>query len=217
LLIFAAAYHHAPWMYWIGVITAFMTAFYVFRALFLCFFGEYRGHHHPHESPFSMWGPLAVLAALSLVGGYINVPKFLESMFPLAGESGDEWLMYVSVAAGVGGIALAYLFYIVAPRIPDALANIRWLYTPIYNKYFVDEFYDATVIRPTVDGSRTLLWRGADVGMIDGAVNGIGKTARAAGGVLKLAQSGYIRSYAAWVVAGSILLLVFMGLSGGAR
>jgi NADH-quinone oxidoreductase subunit L len=216
--ILAAAYHHAPWMYWIGVFTAFMTAFYVFRALFLCFFGEYRGHQHPHESPFVMWGPLAVLAVLSLGGGYINIPKFLEPMFPLAAEGGDEWLMYVSVAAGVGGILLAYIFYVLAPSLADSVANsFRGLYTLIYNKYFVDEFYDETVVRPIVDGSRTLLWRSVDVEVIDGAVNGIGKRARNIGGVLKLAQSGYIRSYAAWVVAGSILLLIVAAVTGGLR
>src|SRR6202451_4314625 len=70
--ILAAAYEHAPWMYWVGVFTAGMTAFYVFRALFLCFFGEYRGHAHPHESPPSMWIPLAILAVLSLGGGVLN-------------------------------------------------------------------------------------------------------------------------------------------------
>src|SRR5579871_1688107 len=63
--ILAAAYEHSPWIYWVGVVTAGMTAFYVFRALFLCFFGEPRGHHHPHESPPSMWVPLAILAVLS--------------------------------------------------------------------------------------------------------------------------------------------------------
>jgi NADH-quinone oxidoreductase subunit L len=216
--ILAAAYHHAPWMYWIGVFTAFMTAFYVFRALFMCFFGEYRGHHHPHESPFVMWGPLAVLAALSLGGGFINIPKFLEPLFPLAAEGGDEWLMYVSVAAGVGGILLAYVFYVLVPSLPDSVASsFRGLYTLIYNKYFVDEFYDETVVEPIVDGSRTLLWRTVDVEVIDGAVNGIGKRARNIGGVLKLAQSGYIRSYAAWVVAGSILLLIVAAVTGGLR
>ena len=67
-------------MYWVGVITAGMTAFYVFRALFLCFFGEYRGdQHHPHESPAVMWIPLVILAALSLGGGYIDIPKFLDA------------------------------------------------------------------------------------------------------------------------------------------
>jgi NADH-quinone oxidoreductase subunit L len=216
--ILAAAYHHAPWMYWVGVFTAFMTAFYVFRALFLCFFGEYRGDHHPHESPLVMWGPLAILAVLSLGGGYINIPRFLEPMFPLAAEGGDEWLMYVSVAAGLGGILLAYIFYVLAPSLADSFANaFRALYTLIYNKYFVDEFYDATVVRPVVDGSRTLLWRGVDVEVIDGAVNGIGKRARNIGGFLKLAQSGYIRSYATWVVAGSILLLIVAAVTGGLR
>ena len=237
--ILGAAYQYAPWMYWVGVITAGMTAFYVFRALFLCFFGEYRGnigthHHHDdhghggpddhghhagiHESPAIMWIPLAVLALLSLFGGYINIPKFLEPMFPAAGEGGSEWTMYVSVAFGLGGIALAYLFYVLAPSIPDALERgFRPLYTLIYNKYFVDEFYDATVVHPTVDGSRTLLWRTADVRLIDGSVNGIGKIARAVGGFLKLAQSGYIRNYAGWVVAGSIAVILAMAFLGGAR
>jgi NADH-quinone oxidoreductase subunit L len=235
--ILAAAYQHAPWMYWVGVITAGMTAFYVFRALFLCFFGEYRGsigkhdsHHDAHghddhghhagihESPPIMWIPLAILALLSLFGGFINIPKFLEPMFPIAEEHGLEWTMYVSVAFGLGGIALAYVFYVLAPSIPDALeSGLRPLYNLIYNKYFVDEFYDETVVNPAIDGSRTLLWRTADVQMIDGAVNGIGKTARGIGGILKLAQSGYIRSYAAWVVAGSIAVIVMMALFGGAR
>ncbi|HUA87054.1 MAG TPA: NADH-quinone oxidoreductase subunit L [Bryobacteraceae bacterium] len=216
--ILSAAYDYAPWMYWVGAITAGMTAFYVFRALFLCFFGEYRGDHHPHESPAVMWIPLAALAALSLGGGYINIPQFLSPIFPLATESGNEWTMYVSVAFGLGGIALAYLFYVVAPSIPESLeSGLHGLYTLIYNKYFVDELYDATVVRPVVDGSRTLLWRGADATIIDGAVNGVGRTARAIGGILKFAQNGYIRDYAGWVVAGSIAIVVYMAFYGGAR
>ena len=77
--ILSAAYLQAPWMYWVGTFTAFLTAFYVFRALFLTFFGDYRGDaHHIHESPPVMWIPLAILAILSLGGGFINIPKFLE-------------------------------------------------------------------------------------------------------------------------------------------
>ena len=99
--------------------------------------------------------------------------------------------------------------------------GISILYRAIYNKYFVDEFYDSTVVRPLVDGSRTLLWRTADAGLIDGTVNGIGKTARAVGGILKRTQSGFIRDYAAWVVAGSIAVILAMalwgGVTGGAR
>src|SRR5579871_3860265 len=76
--ILVAAYEHAPWMYWLGVLTAGMTAFYVFRAWFLAFTGEYRGHAHPHESPLVMTGPLMLLALLSLGGGFINIPHWLE-------------------------------------------------------------------------------------------------------------------------------------------
>ena len=228
--ILEAAYEQAPWIYWIGVVTAGMTAFYVFRALFLCFFGEYRGpaeahgHDHDHgdghghggihESPAVMWVPLAILAVLSLAGGYINVPKFLEPMYGEPHEA-PAWLMYVSVAAGLLGIGVAYLFYVVSPGLPEMLANtFRGPYRWIYNKYFVDEFYDATVVRPVVDGSREVLWRVGDVEVIDGAVNGVGAVARAAGNLLRRAQSGYIRSYAAWVLAGSILVIALMSLKG---
>ena len=235
--ILEAAYLQAPWIYWVGVITAGMTAFYVFRALFLCFFGEYRGKldagshdHHSHadehshghshghgihESPAVMWIPLAILALLSLGGGFINIPKFLEPIFPLAEGEPAEWLGYVAIAMGLGGIALAYLFYVVSPGIPDALAKaFSAPYQWMYNKYYVDEFYGATVVDPVMDGSRELLWRVADVGIIDGAVNGAGKVASATGNLLRHAQSGYIRSYAAWVVAGSILIIAYMGLRG---
>src|SRR5258707_10945632 len=113
--ILAAAFVRAPWMYWIGVLTAAMTAFYVFRALFLTFFGEYRGHKHPHESPYVMTIPLAVLALLSFVGGwgawvkwlpsFADIPKWLEPIFPEKTElPANEILVYISVAAGVVGI-----------------------------------------------------------------------------------------------------------------
>src|SRR6202161_125305 len=88
--ILGAAYAHEPWMYWVGVVTAGMTAFYVWRAFWMTFTGEYKGHGHPHESPWSMLGPLVVLAVLSLVGGYVfNVPKILENMFPIAEVEGE--------------------------------------------------------------------------------------------------------------------------------
>jgi NADH-quinone oxidoreductase subunit L len=216
--ILLAAHQHAPWMYWVGVITAAMTAFYVFRAIFLAFFGSPRGHHHPHESPAVMILPLAALAALSLAGGYINVPHWLAPMFPQAEEGHDFVLVAISVAAGLGGILLAYLFYVARPGLADRLANLLGgLYRLVYNKYFVDEIYGAVVVKPVVDGSTKVLWRGVDVGVIDGAVDGIGARARGIGGVLRQFQSGNIRSYAAWVVAGSVLVLVAFAFLGGGR
>jgi len=216
--ILAAAFVRAPWMYWVGVLTAAMTAFYVFRALFLAFFGEYRGHHHPHESPWVMTGPLVVLALLSAGGGFINVPRWLEPMFPVKAEGGNESLVYISVAAGVIGIAIAYVFYVARPGMADGFARaVNGLYTLVYNKYFVDEVYNAAVVTPVVKGSRIFLWRGVDAGLIDGIVNGVGERSRGVGNILRLLQSGNIRSYAAWVVLGSVLLLLAIGFGGSIR
>ena len=166
-----------------------------------------------------MWVPLAILAILSLIGGWaFNIPKFLEPLFPLHEGESEAWLTYVSVAFGLGGIALAYFMYVVQPGIADGIANsFSGLYKLIYNKYYVDEVYDATVISPTIDGSRAILWRIADATLIDGAVNGAGKVASGIGSLLRKAQGGYIRNYAAWVVAGTILAIVVIGMQGGAK
>ena len=90
--ILVAAYARAPWMYWVGVLTAGMTAFYVFRAWFLAFTGDYRGHAHPHESPLVMTGPLMLLAVLSIFGGFINIPHWLEPMFAREARESDASL-----------------------------------------------------------------------------------------------------------------------------
>jgi NADH-quinone oxidoreductase subunit L len=219
--ILVAANHHAPWMYWLGVVTAGMTAFYVFRAMFLAFFGEYRGNvHHPHESPPVMMIPLVILAALSVGGGYIPIPAFLATIFPAVEVPENFSLVVISVAFGLGGIALAYVMYVLKPGMADSLAtNLGGLYTAVYNKWYVDEIYDAAVVNPLVDGSRTVLWKAADAGIIDGTVNGVGFTARGVGGVLRLMQSGNIRSYATWILFGGVLVVVAMaiGLAGGMR
>jgi len=217
--ILLAAYHHSPWMYWLGTLTAGITAFYVFRAIFLAFFGTYRGDGHPHESPPVMTVPLAILALLSVAGGFVfPVPQFLSAVFPPIKEAEDITLMGFSVAAGVVGILVAYVMYVAKPALADFVAaNMKGLYTLVYNKYFVDEVYDRMLVKPVVGGSRMLLWRAADVGLIDGIANGIGSRARDIGGILRLLQSGNIRSYATWVVFGSVLLIVAMGMAGGLR
>jgi NADH-quinone oxidoreductase subunit L len=216
--ILLAAHAHHPWIYWLGVVTAAITAFYVSRAMFLTFFGEYRGHAHPHESPSSMTLPLVVLALLSLAGGYLPV---LDWLAPVVGEShgAHEFsLVAIAVAAGAAGIALAYVMYVLSPGLPDAVASrFKGLYTLIYNKYFVDEIYDVAIVHPIEEGSRFFLWRGFDMGVIDGLVNGVGSVSRSIGGGLRRMQSGNIRSYAAWVAAGALLLIVAMGITGGVQ
>jgi NADH-quinone oxidoreductase subunit L len=206
-------------MFWLGVVTAGMTAFYVFRAMFLTFFGSYRGHEHPHESPPVMYLPLVVLAALSLAGGFIKIPAFLDKFFPTGEVPEDASLMAISVAFGLAGIALAYVMYVVNPSLAESFAgSVKGLYTLVYNKYFVDEIYDAAVVNPVVDGSREVLWKVVDAGIIDGMVNGAATVSRGVGGVLRRMQSGSIRSYATWVLLGSVLLIVtIVGILGGVR
>jgi NADH-quinone oxidoreductase subunit L len=214
--ILLAAYHHAPWMYWVGVLTAGMTAFYVFRAFFLAFFGSPRGDHHPHESPAWMTLPLVALALLSLGGGFLPVPQWLEPLFPRAEGGENAVLMYISVAAGLGGIALAYLFYVARPGMAGAVTQrLGGFYRLVYNKYFVDEIYDAAIVQPLVRGSAEILWQDTDAGLIDGTVNGAGRQARGVGEILRLFQSGSIRSYAAWVLWGSVVALFVFVFFGG--
>jgi NADH-quinone oxidoreductase subunit L len=216
--ILLATHEHAPWMFWVGVITAGMTAFYVWRALFLCFFGKPRGHHHAHESPLVMLMPLGVLALLSLAGGYFNIPHWLEPIFGRPHEEHETALVAISVSAGLAGIFLAWLFYVAKPRLADSVANtLGGFYRLVYNKYYVDEAYDAMIVHPIRDGSATVLWKGVDVGVIDGTVNGIGTSARGIGGIVRWMQSGNIRAYAAWVVAGAVLVLGAITVMGGAK
>ena len=163
-----------------------------------------------------MTGPLMLLAVLSLGGGFINVPHWLEPLFPEKAE--NQALAWLSAGVGLLGILIAYLFYVKRPGLADSFArSVGGLYRLVYNKYFVDEIYGAAVVTPVVKGSRFFLWRGVDAGFIDGIVNGIGARSRGVGAILRLLQSGNIRSYAAWVVLGSVLLLLAIGFGGTAR
>ncbi len=217
--ILAAAYDKTPWIYWVGVITAGMTAFYVFRAMFLTFFGNYRGHAHPHESPPVMWIPLAVLALLSLGGGFLPVPEFLGGVFHAAPEGPPNYmLMAISLGAGIIGILIAFVMYISRPGMAESFADsVGGLYKLVYNKYFVDEIYGMAIVTPIVAGSRTLLWKIVDVSGIDGVANGVATWARGVGGVLRRMQSGNIRSYATWVLFGAVMVIVAMGIAEGVR
>ncbi len=216
--ILSAAYTHAPWMFWIGAITAGITAFYVFRAWFLAFFGTYRGHHHPHESPLVMTVPLIILAAFSLGGGYINVPRWLSGLYPLA-EHENTMAVTVSASFGIIGIIIAAFLYVFRPGLPESLKNrVGGLYTLVYNKYYVDEFYHAAVVRPLEGASRIFLWKGVDERFINtGLVNGLGRAVRGWGSMLRHFQSGSIRNYATWVLAGCLLVIFVIGLFGGGR
>jgi NADH-quinone oxidoreductase subunit L len=216
--ILSAAYAHRPLMFWIGAVTAGMTAFYVFRAYFMAFFGEYRGHHHPHESPPVMTVPLIVLAALSVFGGLLNVPHWLSPAFPLS-EHENVTAMIISASFGIVGIIIASFLYVIRPALAESLKTAAGpLYTLIAHKYYVDEFYSALVVKPLEIISRSVLWKAVDEAVIDNSlVDGLGRVIRGWGALFRQLQSGSIRNYATWVFAGSLLIIFIFGLAGGGR
>src|SRR5581483_2253548 len=254
--------YQASWIYWfIGVFTAFLTSFYMFRLWFMTFFGAYRGdaessHGHDahgghghggiHESPRIMLVPLIILAILSIVGGWVGVPgslggsnrfdKFLGPIFrstspslnashaapgetappenetegtePQTGHSTELIFTGISVLAGLLGLALAYLFYYQRPELPQRIAtSLGGFYEAVKNKYYVDEIYAAIFIKPLIDGSSKVLWKGIDQGLIDTSVNDAADGARDVSDAVRRMQSGNIRSYASWIALGAACVL----------
>jgi NADH-quinone oxidoreductase subunit L len=222
--------HYGKILWTVGVIAASFTSFYMFRLLILTFYGSprYTHHdvHHVHESPASMLIPLVVLAVFSMFAGIAGVPHVLhgsdrietfltpesqETQSESAGTSSVElMLMAVSTGAALAGAFVAYLFYYKNPKLPERLAaKAHAMYSIILNKYYVDEIYDTTIVRPVVETSREFLWKFVDVLMIDGAVNGVGNLVRGSGGGLRHMQTGYVRTYAAWILLGAVLVVVW--------
>jgi NADH-quinone oxidoreductase subunit L len=238
--VLAAAYNGplgAPWLYWLATLTAGLTAFYMFRGLFMTFCGPSRVapelEHHVHESGSKMTVPLVVLAVFSIAAGWLSLPKalggteafdrYLEPVFgasqnllvaSAAGaphEANGLTLMAASLVAAGLGILVAWWFYLKSPEVPDRLAaSFKGLYQVLVNKYYVDEFYNWLVVQPVRVGSEKLLWQSMDTAVIDGAVNGSAEVTADVGGILRRIQSGYIRSYAAWVLLGAVVWMGYL-------
>ena len=177
-----------------------------------------------------MTGPLVVLGILSFIGGFIGLPAwigsnkfftFLEPSLELAHHSEHPHFSHsmemgfaaLSIAVAVIGIYLAYRLYVLRPGSAAALAE-RWklLYRLLFRKYYVDEIYDATIVHPALNASTNLLWKRADVNLIDGIVNGTGKAIQGMAWILKGIQNGLIRSYAAWILLGTVAVLLYISL-----
>ena len=119
----------------------------------------------------------------------------------------------LSVAAAVSGIWLAYGMYVQHPESAEQLSQrLKGIHTLLFRKYYVDELYDATVVNPTLNCSTELLWKRVDVGIIDGAVNGAGRTIQGFGSVLKNVQNGLIRSYATWILLGAVAIILYISI-----
>jgi NADH-quinone oxidoreductase subunit L len=228
-------------LYALGLLTALLTSFYMFRLIFLTFHGKQRYDDrkvHVHESPWSMLGPLVVLAVLSVVGGWLAAPAFLggpdyfanfltpvfggkesvEVLGEAAAHTLELTLAFVAVGAALAGWGVAYWLYLVRPEKADGLAeSMAPAYRTLLNKYYVDELYDAVIVKPLVWISTNVLWKVVDVEAIDGTVNGIAGGATAIGDGVRHTQSGNTRSYAVWVVVGAIVILAVIFFWPGAE
>jgi NADH-quinone oxidoreductase subunit L len=208
-----------PVLFVVGLIVALLTAFYMTRAVILTFLGTYRGDaetgSHIHESPWVMLGPLVILAIGSAVGGYIHIPQFVEPAIRVGeaahGGHHPEWLPYVASAAAVIGILVAYYLYLAFPEIPSRIyASARGLARVLENKYGFDALYDRIASRVIVGGSEEVLWRGVDVRLIDGAVNGAASVAAAVARSVRTVQVGLVRAYALVILGGAVAVLSYL-------
>ncbi|HXM96012.1 MAG TPA: NADH-quinone oxidoreductase subunit L [Candidatus Dormibacteraeota bacterium] len=223
-------------LYAFGLLTALLTSFYMFRLIFLTFLGEqrYDEHHvHVHESPKSMLIPLVILAILSIVGGWLAAPAywggpdyfeaFLNPVFRPAGVPEMEMVAHgsesaahsleitlaaVAVFAALVGLLAAFWLYLKQPGKAERIAkSLDGIYTTVFNKYYVDELYAAVIVGPLLWISTNILWKTADVALIDGTVNGIADGTTAIGDGVRHTQSGNTRSYAVWVVIGAVVIM----------
>ncbi|HLG71857.1 MAG TPA: NADH-quinone oxidoreductase subunit L [Chloroflexota bacterium] len=229
--ILGGAFDHGQFaLYAIGLVTAMMTAFYMFREYFLVFEGQPRfetEHVHPHESPWWMVGPLVVLAFLSVViGAAVGAPpskfhEFLSPAFVLSlGQPEPEAfnaqtvaLMGVSLLIAIIGIWIAWMMYVRRAWSAEALAaRFPRLYDLLLHKWYVDELYDSVFVQPALGFAR-FLWA-FDGYVIDGIVNGIGYLTRGIGRGLRTSETGVVGNYALGIAAGLVAILGSFLLKG---
>jgi NADH-quinone oxidoreductase subunit L len=230
------------YFFWIvGLITAVLTAIYMTRCYVLTFRGEERwpnaAHIHPHESPFSMTFPLIVLAALSILGGFLGLPAVIEHLFhaeglnwihhwlgaPFGGPVAEpaelaevplaaEWaLLGLGALLAVGGVAFAWMMYTrYGLGFDERLRNsFGGLYRWWQNKYYWDEMYDSTVVKPLLGLSERGL-APFDQRIVDGLVNGVAAVTRGVGSLLKYLQTGVVQNYALAIVLGVFLVIALI-------
>ncbi len=231
--ILAHTFMHSTPMYVIGVVTAMFTAFYMFRMMYLTFFGKFRGtheqEHHLHESPSSMTIPLVILAILSIIGGFIGIPEslgghhwleqFLAPVFknstallvvPELSNSMELTLMCISVGGALLAILYAYIKYIKNAHVPVSDGEERPALVDIsYHKFYIDELYD-TIIRKPLDALSVFFYKVVDRLGIDGFVNGLGKGSIEASKSLRLLQTGNVGFYIFMMVVGIISILMYI-------
>ena len=205
-----------------AVLTAFLTAFYMFRMFFICFHGELRSKEvEPHEAPKVMTVPLIILGIFTVISGWVGWPGLGEGKafgyFVRMGEfhpvEANWFLIILSTLLALGGIALAALFYWKQTYSAQAVAEkFPILYKISYHKYYIDEFY-LWIIHQIIDKCGWLLWK-FDIYVVDGIVNGFGKMAQWGGAVMRKVQTGQLQHYALVFLLGIMLMFVLLSFTG---
>jgi NADH-quinone oxidoreductase subunit L len=209
---FASPMGGAPWLWAVASAASLLTSFYMFRLLWLTFFGRSRMtpevEHHVHESPFSMTGVLMVLALLSAAGGFVPVVHFLEPMLPLPEVAHElhpleHTLVLVAVALGFLGLALAaFLYGGGATRAAAVRRPLEGLHRLLTEKYYVDELYEAALGRPLEWLSRRVFLQLGDRTLIDGSLHAMAGAAQRGAAAFAALQSGSLHRYALYAVLG---------------
>jgi NADH-quinone oxidoreductase subunit L len=212
-------------LWFVGLVTALLTSLYMFRLWYLAFFGESRSPKtHPHESPWSMRGPLVILAILSVCGGWIGIERFSSYLAPAAaahrpmptGSPSLEFILSVAaVLVALEGWLIADKYYRRKRERPAQLAAaLPTGYKLISNKYYVDEIYGAAIVKPLLAISKYVLGWVVDTAILGGIAWLLAGVASLTGMILQRWQSGNLRSYAAWLAAGAAAVLLFLLLTG---
>jgi NADH-quinone oxidoreductase subunit L len=209
-------YVNTGFLLMLATTTAILTAFYMTRSLVMTFFGEYRGHAHPHESPITMTLPLIVLAALGAVGGYYlnyhhRFQDYLGAVLPKGLSHAPETIVESVIHSWPGflGIIVAVLFYTKLTVIPKKLTQILPDITNLLkSKCYFDEIYESILLRP-IHIASNILFKNVDRNAIDFTVNGVGSFVEMNGEVLRQSQSGQIRNYMFWMFIATVFIIVF--------
>jgi len=227
--ILATSLANQPVLFALALITVFMTAFYMFRAVFMTFGGEYRGgspeaHSHPHESPPVMVTPMVILAILAVVSGLWNVTGqfgafmghgetrgFVEGFFGILTHP----LPWISLIAAGSGILLAYAMYSTKWLSAERIGSLfKPLYTLFYRKYWFDELYENIIVKVLLLKGLFAGFQIFDNNAVDGAVNGVANGAIATGRVIRRTQTGQLQFYGLVMgigVLAIVLCLYFLG------
>ncbi|PZE19389.1 NADH-quinone oxidoreductase subunit L [Paenibacillus xerothermodurans] len=209
--ILTEAYTHNQLLFWVGLIAACFTAFYMSRLFFLVFLGKPRHQSHVHESPATMTIPLIILAVLAVVAGFVFTPFNPWLGTWLTGDAAEEHanvaVMVLSTLAGVLGIGLGYMVYVKRSIPADAVsARAPWLYRLLHRKYYIDELYDAVIVRPLAGlGSLLHLF---DTYVVDGVVRLASYSVVGIGKLGSRLQNGHLQTYGLATLLGMVILIL---------